>query len=175
MTITCGRCQCGAIAYEFDGEPKWVMHCHCANCRRAVSSAIATYIGVRTGNFRYIRGEPAAYDSSPGVKRYFCGTCGTPMGYTGERWPGARCICSTALWRTRRNGRRPGTPMCRSSCPGSRSTITCRATRSCARKVSSRSVRGRGTRIAIAAVAHEATRTSLTSREEFSRCEPSLS
>ena len=44
---TTGRCQCRAIEYEFEGEPKWVMHCHCENCRRAVSSAVATYVGVR--------------------------------------------------------------------------------------------------------------------------------
>lgn len=88
MTTTRGHCQCGAIAYEFDGDPKWVMHCHCTNCRRAVSSVVATYIGVRVGQFRYLKGEPSAYESSPGVKRYFCGTCGSPMAYAGERWPG---------------------------------------------------------------------------------------
>ena len=85
---TRGRCQCGAIRYAFDGKPKWIMHCHCADCRRAVSSMLATYIGVRVDQFRYLEGEPAIYDSSPGVKRYFCPKCGTPMAYAGERWPG---------------------------------------------------------------------------------------
>ena len=88
MTTTQGRCQCGAIAYEFEGAPRWVMHCHCENCRRAVSSAVATYLGVRLEQFRYLKGEPTHYESSPGVKRYFCATCGSPMAYTGERWPG---------------------------------------------------------------------------------------
>lgn len=87
-TITTGRCQCGAIRYEFEGRPKWVMHCHCASCRRAVSSAVATYIGVRLEQFRYLQGEPAVFESSPGVKRYFCGRCGSPMAYAGARWPG---------------------------------------------------------------------------------------
>lgn len=86
--ITRGRCQCGAISYEFEGKPKWVMHCHCASCRRAVASVMATYIGVRVEQFRYLAGEPAVYESSPGVKRYFCGKCGTPLAYAGERWPG---------------------------------------------------------------------------------------
>jgi hypothetical protein len=85
--ITQGHCLCGAIEYEFDGMPKWVMHCHCQSCRRAVSSAVATYIGVDIGQFRYLKGEPAAYESSPGVKRYFCPTCGSPMAYAGSRWP----------------------------------------------------------------------------------------
>ena len=88
MTTTRGRCQCGAIAYEFDGEPKWVMHCHCEDCRRATSSVMATYIGTRVDQFKYLKGEPAVYESSPGVKRYFCPTCGTPMAYASDRWPG---------------------------------------------------------------------------------------
>ena len=74
--------------HEDKSAPRWVMHCHCENCRRAVSSAVATYLGVRLEQFRYLKGEPTYYDSSPGVKRYFCATCGSPMAYTGERWPG---------------------------------------------------------------------------------------
>jgi hypothetical protein len=88
MSITRGHCQCWAIEYEFEGEPKWVMHCHCQSCRRAVSSPVATYVGVRLDQFRYLKGEPAAYQSSPGAKRYFCATCGSPVAFTGERWPG---------------------------------------------------------------------------------------
>ena len=87
MPVTKGRCQCRAIEYEFEGKPKWVMHCHCEDCRRAVSSALATYIGVDIGQFRYLKGDPAIYESSPGVKRYFCSTCGSPMAYAGARWP----------------------------------------------------------------------------------------
>ena len=85
---TTGRCQCGSIRYAFDGKPKWVMHCHCADCRRAVSSVVATYIGVQVEQFRYLRGEPAVYSSSPSVNRYFCARCGSPMAYAGSRWPG---------------------------------------------------------------------------------------
>ena len=88
MSTTRGRCQCRAIVYAFEGPPKWVMHCHCASCRRAVSSPIATYVGVRLEQFRYLAGEPAAYASSTGVQRHFCRACGTPMAYTGAQWPG---------------------------------------------------------------------------------------
>ena len=86
--LTTGHCQCGDIRYEFEGKPRWVMHCHCESCRRAVSSAIATYIGVKVDQFRYLQGQPAVYESSPGVQRYFCGKCGSPMAYAGTRWPG---------------------------------------------------------------------------------------
>ena len=84
---TRGHCLCRAIEYEFEGAPKWVMHCHCESCRRAVSSALATYVGVNIDQFRYLKGTPAIYESSPGVKRYFCPTCGSPMAYAGSRWP----------------------------------------------------------------------------------------
>ena len=57
VQTTRGRCQCRSIEYEFEGKPKWVMHCHCESCRRAVSSAVATYVGVDIGQFRYLKGE----------------------------------------------------------------------------------------------------------------------
>jgi len=88
MTTTKGHCLCKAIEYEFEGPPKWVMHCHCESCRRTVSSPIATYLGVRLEQFRYLKGEPAYYQSSSGVTRYFCTVCGSPMAFAGERWPG---------------------------------------------------------------------------------------
>ena len=85
---TRGHCLCRAIAYEFDGAPKWVAYCHCESCRRAVSAAVATYLGVGLDQFRYLQGQPAAYESSPGVRRFFCPRCGSPMAYTADRYPG---------------------------------------------------------------------------------------
>ena len=45
-------------------------------CRRALEQ------------FRYLKGEPTFYESSPGVKRYFCTACGSPMAYHRREWPG---------------------------------------------------------------------------------------
>jgi hypothetical protein len=59
---------------------------HCASCRRATSSAVATYLGIKTPRFAWTSGTPARYASSPGVERLFCGACGTPMAYVGARW-----------------------------------------------------------------------------------------
>ena len=89
MSTTKGHCLCRAIEYEFEGKPLWVAHCHCESCRRATSSPLATYVGVGVGQFRYLKGEVVSYQSSPGVWRYHCGTCGSPMAYTSDdRWPG---------------------------------------------------------------------------------------
>jgi hypothetical protein len=79
---------CRAIAYEFDGEPKWVVYCHCESCRRATSAPVTTYVGVKLDQFRYVKGGPAVYESSAGVRRYFCSRCGSPMAYMADRYPG---------------------------------------------------------------------------------------
>ena len=34
-----GSCLCGAVAFEFDGPPLRMYHCHCSRCRHAVSAA----------------------------------------------------------------------------------------------------------------------------------------
>lgn len=89
MTTSRGRCLCGAIRFEFEGDPLWVAYCHCESCRRHTSSSVATVVGVKVDQFQYLEGTPAAYESSPGVWRYFCPTCGSPMAYTSDaRHPG---------------------------------------------------------------------------------------
>ncbi len=85
---TTGRCLCGALAYEFDGEPLWQSYCHCESCRRQTSSPVATFIGLDVKRFRYARGTPATFASSPGVTRSFCGHCGSPLSFEGVKWPG---------------------------------------------------------------------------------------
>ena len=83
-----GGCLCGAVRYRFDGEPLWVAHCHCGSCRRNTGAAFATFVGVRSGEFRYLCGSPQRFESSPGVFRSFCGACGTPLTYEAEKYPG---------------------------------------------------------------------------------------
>ena len=83
VVTTTGRCQCRAIEYQFTGEPKWVMHCHCESCRRAVSSAVATLCRCPARAVQLPEGRAHRLRSSPGVKRYFCTNCGSPMAYAG--------------------------------------------------------------------------------------------
>ncbi len=86
MTTT-GRCLCGAIHYEYDGDPTLVVHCHCESCRRQTSSPVATFVIVPRAAVRFTRGQPKEFASSPGVRRSFCGTCGSPIYYRTERRP----------------------------------------------------------------------------------------
>lgn len=76
-----GHCLCGKVGYSFDGPPEWQAHCHCESCRRATSSPFTSFFGVLHANFRWTGTPPAARDSSPGVRRFFCAACGSPMAY----------------------------------------------------------------------------------------------
>jgi hypothetical protein len=87
MSATTGRCLCGALRYELTGGPGWVAYCHCESCRRQTSSPVTTFIGVKRAQFRYTRGAPAVYGSSPGVRRTFCACCGSPMAYETAKRP----------------------------------------------------------------------------------------
>ena len=82
---TGGRCLCGAVTYSFEGRPHWSAYCHCESCRRACSAPVAAFFGVDRRNFHWTGVAPAAYASSPGVRRLFCGRCGTPMAYDADR------------------------------------------------------------------------------------------
>lgn len=82
---TGGRCLCGAVRFEFEGEPRWSAYCHCDSCRRNCSAPVAAFFGVDRGAFRWTGAAPAAYESSPGVRRLFCGRCGSPMAYDADR------------------------------------------------------------------------------------------
>jgi hypothetical protein len=87
QTVTTGRCLCGDICYEYTGAPDRLFHCHCASCRRHVSSAVATFACVLRDTFRFTHGTPQTYQSSPGVKRSFCPRCGSPIAYEADRIP----------------------------------------------------------------------------------------
>jgi hypothetical protein len=80
-----GRCLCGDIRYEYRGAPVKILHCHCESCRRHTSSPVATFVCVAGEGFRYTKGEPVTYLSSPGVRRTHCGRCGSPLTYESDR------------------------------------------------------------------------------------------
>ena len=74
------------MRYRVEGAPLWVAHCHCTSCRRNTGAALATFVGVSRDRFRITQGEPASYNSSPGVTRRFCTRCGTPLTYEATRY-----------------------------------------------------------------------------------------
>jgi hypothetical protein len=83
--IVTGRCMCGDVRYEFTGPMFDVVHCHCESCRRHASAPFVTFFSVDKRHFRYTRGAPVAYQSSPEVERTHCGRCGSPISYENPR------------------------------------------------------------------------------------------
>jgi hypothetical protein len=76
-----GRCACGAVQFEVDGDIEDFSHCHCSICRRLHGGAYASFAGVQRERFRYLRGEDSitTYTSSPGNERVFCSICGSTI------------------------------------------------------------------------------------------------
>ena len=68
-----GGCLCSAVRFEALGAPRSVFHCHCFSCRRQTGAAVASFAAFKVSDaFRWTKGTPAAYASSPGVTRRFC-------------------------------------------------------------------------------------------------------
>jgi len=76
-----GSCLCGAIAYEVTGELGDFGYCHCRSCRKASGSAHGANAPVDRARLRFVRGADRIreFESSPGKKRGFCPTCGSPL------------------------------------------------------------------------------------------------
>jgi hypothetical protein len=82
-----GGCLCGAVRYRAEGELRPVVYCHCGQCRRthghfaAYTAAPRDALAVEGHGLRW-------YESSPGFRRGFCGTCGASVFW--ERVGGSR-------------------------------------------------------------------------------------
>lgn len=76
------------MRFAVSGPSNWVAYCHCASCRGATGAPVAAYAGFPAAAVRFSGDQPAQFVSSPGVSRGFCGRCGSPVSFVGERWPG---------------------------------------------------------------------------------------
>lgn len=90
--VATGGCLCGAVRMRAVGEPICVVYCHCDDCRRASGAPLMVFAGYDEERAR-IEGEPSFYSSSPGVRRSFCGKCGTSISYKDELLPGEVYLC----------------------------------------------------------------------------------
>ena len=74
-----GRCLCGAISFEVEGELAGPDACHCSNCRRWSGHVWASTDVPR--DRVTIQGEDGIgwYQSSEKVRRGFCSRCGSVL------------------------------------------------------------------------------------------------
>ena len=76
-----GGCLCGAIRYRIDGAPLASVTCQCRSCRRASAAPVVPWLHLDAAQLAFTAGTPVEFESSPSVKRTFCGRCGTPLTY----------------------------------------------------------------------------------------------
>jgi len=74
-----GSCLCGAVTYQVAGPLRDVVACHCNQCRKTSGHFVAATSAARAD--MAIEGTDAItwFTSSPGVKRGFCGICGSHL------------------------------------------------------------------------------------------------
>lgn len=86
-----GSCLCGTVRFEVEGEPRFVSHCHCENCRRAHGAGFVTYAGYREEECRLLAGSEDLAEfqqADTGSWRRFCQRCGSTLFFSGDRWAG---------------------------------------------------------------------------------------
>jgi len=82
-----GGCLCGAVRYRVTGPLRAPVACHCGQCRRQTGHFAANTATVRT-NLHLEREEGLRwYESSPGVRRGFCATCGSTLFWDNRERP----------------------------------------------------------------------------------------
>ncbi|MDE2446023.1 MAG: GFA family protein [Alphaproteobacteria bacterium] len=81
-----GGCLCGDVRYQFSEPIYGCVNCHCESCRKNCAAPMTTFVGVYDGTWRWTGAAPSVFESSPGVKRYFCGRCGSPVAYISENF-----------------------------------------------------------------------------------------
>lgn len=76
-----GSCLCGAVRYELQRPAVVMYHCHCSVCRKASGAGFATNVLFPTEALRLASDsvELGHHESSPGRRRYFCRSCGSPI------------------------------------------------------------------------------------------------
>ncbi|MCJ1455368.1 hypothetical protein MMC28_005723 [Mycoblastus sanguinarius] len=81
--MTKGSCMCGAIGYEYTGEPMVTALCHCTDCQKWSGGAYTTNVVVPRKDFKVVKGSPKHYnikgDSGKMNDHWFCGDCGSSL------------------------------------------------------------------------------------------------
>ena len=80
-TAITGGCLCGAARFQNTAQPLAAYYCHCTMCQKNGGGPFMVDTTVPIEGFTVTKGEPGAYESSPGNLRLFCGACGSPLGF----------------------------------------------------------------------------------------------
>ena len=84
-----GGCLCGALRYEATGEPAYMGHCYCGDCRKASGSGFIPFMGFAAAALR-VSGETRRFTTKAAngneAVRNSCPVCGSLVfgGIVGE-------------------------------------------------------------------------------------------
>ncbi|MEL6662258.1 MAG: GFA family protein [Pseudomonadota bacterium] len=88
MTKFTGGCHCGEVRYEIEGEPHFSAVCHCPSCRKSAGAPLVGWAMFDASGVSCDRSKTTVFGSSEGVRRSFCGRCGTTLYYEADFIPG---------------------------------------------------------------------------------------
>ena len=94
---TRGHCLCKRTSWAYSGSQTWACYCHCDDCRRNCGAPVVAWLGVPLRNFEWTGDKPRVFESSEGVFRHFCGTCGSPIGFEADHYPGGMHLYAASL------------------------------------------------------------------------------
>jgi hypothetical protein len=90
-----GRCYCGALRYEANGDPIFKGQCHCRECQYISGGSPNVVMGIPDAVFSYTKGTPKQFarpDLPNAVVRDFCGDCGTHIMTRSPAVPGVTIL-----------------------------------------------------------------------------------
>ena len=96
-----GRCNCGSVTYEFEGDPLMTGFCHCKTCQRQTGSNGSIFVCVDDNGLNVQGAALTTFvtqaDSGRDVRRAFCGNCGSPIVSRCDILPGKAFIKAGTL------------------------------------------------------------------------------
>jgi len=78
MTVNKGRCFCGAVEIEVEGDPEAMGYCHCNSCRSWSASPVNAFTLWKSHNVKVTKGVEfiGHFMKTELSKRQFCKRCG---------------------------------------------------------------------------------------------------
>jgi hypothetical protein len=92
-----GGCLCGAVRYRTSGEPEATSLCHCTSCRRSAGAPSLAWVIFPEQAVTITRGVLVEHESTPGVFRGFCRSCGSSLTYRRDSRPGLFDVTTASL------------------------------------------------------------------------------
>ena len=93
-----GQCFCGSIKFSVTGETFWSAICHCNSCRLTSGAPVMAWTGFIKEQVKWKGSARKEFSSSESVARGFCGTCGTTLSYSGDKFGSENIFISTTTF-----------------------------------------------------------------------------